>query len=274
MLPAMRRLLLLVALASCKPTESEAPKPSAPVTSVAVTPVKSSEPARPLEVPNGKPIPTPSAAVRETKKVKVDGVDETWTLRWKSPPVEHCMDTTWYTAPCQGVEYGEKGHLELVREREGAPADILSLDPLFSDNSAELPRYTVEKNDPIESVDVAKIKTRPVVSVMKLGDYDHDGRETELVIATGTVAFGHTTGAVVGISKKEPKLHVFKGTDGEYLLLDHLSSWEKVRAAKTSPVSIVTLKCGDHGSDTEDSVLISFGPNGLASKEGPKKKCP
>ncbi len=270
----MRRLLVLVALVSCKPTETEPAKPP-PVSSVAVAPVQSSssEPAKSLEVPNAKPTPTPSVVVRETKKVKVDAVEETWTLRWKSPPVDNCMDIAWYTAPCQAVEYGEKGHLELVREHGSDPPDVLGLDSLFSDNSAELPRYKTEKNDPIDSVDVAKIKARPVVSVMKLGDYDHDGRETEFVIATGTAVFGHTTGAVVGISKKDPKLHVFKAADGTPLLLDHLSSWEKVRTAKTSPVSIVTISCGDHGSTEEDSTIVSFGASGLSTKET-KRKCP
>lgn len=266
----MRRLALLLTLAACNNTTAP-DRPKQPETvkidTTPATSVTTSEPAKPLEVPNATSTPAPNAIVRETKKVKVDNVEETWTLRWKSQPADDCIDNTWYTAPCQGLAYGETGHLELVRERAGTPAEVFNLDPLFPDGKARLARWPTNEKDPFDKdPNVPEIKKRSEVSAMNLGDFDHDGRATEFALFTEPVVMGHVNTVIIGISKSEPKLHVFANDKNEPLILDRKKDWEKVRDAKTSPVTIKTVTCGDHGADQEEDDVVTFGPTGLSIK--------
>ena len=268
----MRSTLLFgLVLVACKSTDAE-PKPDAPKMAD-VKPVMS---ATPLVVASAAPTASalpPSALIRETKKVTIDGVEETWTLRWKSAPKDDCIEDGWYTAPCLGFAYGETGKLELVRERANAPVETLSLDSLFDSNASTLQHWPTDKNDPMTKPDIVAVKKRPAVTIMNLGDFDHDGRATELMLQTNAQAYGHRMMALVGVSKKDPKLHIFTNAQKEPLLVDHATSWEKLRDAKVSPATAVEVSCGDHGSDTEDSVVMSYGPDGISLKRV-SKKCP
>jgi len=211
--------------------------------------------------------------LREEKSVVVDGVTEKWRLEWTKPPVPYCMDQAmWETCACTGFAFGEKGDLDLVRTRPGAADERLHLGPLFEDHDARLRRWSPGKTDSGKQPSMAELSMRPIASVMKVGDYDHDGRATEMVLQVGTSACGHTPSLLVGISKASPKLHAFASTDkpGEPLTLDHPEDWEKLKLKPT--IDVVQLACGDHGAEEETSLhLVADGE--LHAKET-TKKCP
>lgn len=219
-------------------------------------------------------MPLPDAVPREETKVTVDGVVETWRLEWRHPPVPTCMGDDWYTCPCSGFELGEKGDLDLVRERAGAPEERLGLDPFFENGDAILPRWapTDKERKDLKVPTQAELQKRPLVKVMNLGDYDHDGRATEMVLQIGAGPCGHREAAVVGIDRKNPKLHVFASVEApKDLLLLRPSEWEKAKAKL--PQDFVELACGDHGSDEEDTLSLSVDAAGLHAKAS-RKPCP
>src|SRR5262249_7994471 len=72
--------------------------------------------------PGGYVVP----AVWETRAVVVDGVPETWSLVWRKPPTSNSC-TTSLMCPCQGVAWGLRGELDLVRDRPGQPVERLDL---------------------------------------------------------------------------------------------------------------------------------------------------
>ena len=211
--------------------------------------------------------------VRETATLQVDGLTETWTLRWKRPPVDHCIDAGWFSAPCLGFAYGERGSLLLVRTRPGAMDEVLPLDPLFEGNESLLRHWPTDSGDPFEAVDVAAVKRRPPVTILRLGDYDHDGHETEFVLQVATGAFGHRPSVVVGLDARDRHLHAFTDDHGDPLTLDHPSLWEKVKDAKISPVRAVEIACGDHGASEESTAVIAFG-KGPVRITHKSKSCP
>jgi hypothetical protein len=214
----------------------------------------------------------PDAVVRESVTVSVDGVDEAWRLEWRHPPLPECMSDDWYTCPCAGFELGEKGDLDLVRQKPNAPEERLSLDALYEDRDAKLPRWapTQAERDTLAVPSQASLQTRPLVQVMKLGDYDHDGRATEFVLQIAAFPCGHTTSVVVGIDKNNPKLHIFSSVEQpkDWLTLESRSDWEKVRGQL--PVTLVEVSCGDHGADQEEGVQISADAKGLHAEHKTK----
>ena len=262
-------VLVFGALAACGARSWQKSAP-VPISNVPVANLPSPAPAAPAV--SAPPTATP-VLVRETATLQVDGQTETWTLRWTRPPVDHCIDTGWFSAPCLGFAYGERGPLVLVRSRAGAPDDVLPLDSLFDGGESLLPHWPTDGSDPFEAVDVAAVKRRPPVSILRFGDYDHDGQATELVLQVATGAFGHRPAVVVGVDSHDKRLHAFADDHGEPLLLDHPVLWEKVKDAKTSPVTLVEIACGDHGADEEHSAVVTFahGPLRIAHKP---KKCP
>src|ERR1019366_10388723 len=145
---------------------------------------------------------------------------------------------TWETCACAGFAFGEKGDLDLVRSRPGAPDERLALGPLFEDHDARFKRWTPAKSDSGKQPNIADLSMRPIAGAMKIGDYDHDGRATELVLQVGASACGHTPSLVVGISKGNPKLHAFASPDkpSEPLTLDHPEDWDKLKAKPTLDV--------------------------------------
>ena len=204
----------------------------------------------------------------------IDGVAEAWRLEWRRPPIPNCMGEEWYTCPCNGEEFGEKGDLDLVRQRPGEPEDRLGLNALFDDRDAVLPRWapTERERKTLKVPSQADLQTRPLVSLLKFGDYDHDGRATEFLLQVESTPCGHQASVVVGVDRKNPKLHVFSSVEAlkDFLTL-RPSEWEKVKTKL--PQDFVETSCGDHGSDEEDSVTISIDAAGLHA-EPHQKACP
>ncbi len=220
--------------------------------------------------------PTPTA--REERAVTVNGVQEIWQLHWKSAPKAECgaddVDMA-ITCPCQGFAYGEAGDLELVRMRERIAFDRLSLPPLFGESfdagktPAILQRWQPDEKD----FEAARFKDftptarkRPVVQVMQLGDYDHDGSATEFYIQTEALPCGKSYGVVVGVSKLNARLHAF-GTAAAPDKPLHLQKheWEALRKA-TGPVDVPDWECGDHGSPERTVVHLFWTVAGIEGK--------
>ncbi|MGD0523768.1 MAG: hypothetical protein ABSE49_01420 [Polyangiaceae bacterium] len=220
---ALTALLFLapaLAVVACDRTDAT-PKPSA---SSEFAPA----PPAPSLVPSSKPAASASASasadpfaalstgaqVREEATVVVDGVPEKWRLEWAQPPALDCVDAAAFaTCPCAAFAFGEKGELDLVRTRAGAPEERLHLAPLFAGGVARLRRWPVTKADTGKSPDVASLVMRPIEPVMKLVDSDHDGRATEMVLPTSSEPCGHSASVVVGISRSNPVLHVLTPTE-------------------------------------------------------------
>jgi hypothetical protein len=251
-------LLFVVACSKDRPpvpaaVEAEAPPPA---------PVEAAAP------------PEPTAVLREEKTLDVDGVKETWRLEWIRPPVPTCMgDEGLASCPCAPFGFGEVGDLDLVRARPGEPDDRLHLDPLFEDHDAKLRRWapTAAEQKALKAPPIADLQARELAPLMVFGDYDHDGRATEFVLAVAAPACGHVQSVVVGIDKRNPKLHAFGTADkpGEPLVLERTSDWEKVKGKL--PVELTEWTCGDHGAEVETHVTISLDLSGLRATPTSKK---
>jgi hypothetical protein len=215
---------------------------------------------------------TAGPSLREQTEITVDGVKETWRLEWTSPPVPDCVDDAFTSCACAGFAYGEKGDLDLVRTRPGQPDDRLHLGPLFEGGKARLMRWSVGPKPPAKPASMLELSMRPLAHVIKLADYDHDGRATEFVLQVGAQACGHAPSIVVGISKSKPTLHAFATSDkpAEPLELDRRGDWDKL--ASKSPTTVVEVACGDHGADTESSVELSA--DGELHAKAKTRKCP
>lgn len=91
---------------------------------------------------------------------------------------------------CWGFTVAESGPLDLVRSRPNMPDERLALSPLFVANGkhAILQRWKLGAHEPLPD-DLGYLGMfRPAVTVMTLGDYDHDGRSTEFVLQIGASA--------------------------------------------------------------------------------------
>ncbi|HEX7665285.1 MAG TPA: hypothetical protein VF407_12260, partial [Polyangiaceae bacterium] len=119
----------------------------------------------------------------------------------------------------------------------------------------------------------AALQQRPIVKVMNVADYDHDGRATEFTLQVGSTPCGHQASVLVGIDKKNPRLHVFVNsttTKDDWITL-RPSEWEKVK--EKVPQEFVEVACGDHGADEEQRVQVSGGASGLHLTNS-STKCP
>ena len=95
----------------------------------------------------------------ETREVLLDGVKETWSLRWKRPPrFNGCPLEP--SCACFGVEWGLAGALELVRERPGAPVERLDLGAL-REGGAQIPGFLASPLDREERDDHGNL-VRPI----------------------------------------------------------------------------------------------------------------
>jgi hypothetical protein len=266
--------------AACSRSTSSSSSASSSASAPAPLASSASAPASAADV---APVSPPSQAIlREEKKVIVDGVTETWRLEWIRPPVPACMDSTWASCACAGFSFGEKGDLDLVRTRPGAPDERLHLSPLFDDGDARLPRWVVLPEEATQESaarlakkpTVAEIQKRELVPVMKLADYDHDGRATEFVLQIAAYACGHTPSILVGITKTRG-LQAFPAGDkpNEPLTLESAADWEKVKAKL--PLTIASIKCGgpSAGVAEESSIKVVKTDAGLRATEE-KRPCP
>lgn len=226
----------------------------------------------------------PAPLVRERQLVAVGAATETWELRWAAAPSAVCEpNDVSLTCPCTGFAYGEGGDLTLVRIRGKKEIDHLELTPVFERANARQERIAVlqrwEPNYQTDFEASAKddfgevVARRPVVRVMDFLDYDHDGQRSEFYLKTETAPCGKSVGVVVGVSRSNPKLHVF-GTASEptkpLLLQKHI--WQALSGAPGS-VEIVEWPCGDHGADEESAVRLRATKRGI---EGVRREfaCP
>ncbi|MGO9569612.1 MAG: hypothetical protein ACLP5H_18940 [Desulfomonilaceae bacterium] len=219
----------------------------------------------------------PTPVIREEHKVIVDGIEEHWRLEWASPPNPACFPDepdVWSTCPCNGFAFGERGDLVLVRKEPGQEEERFQLTQLFNGefdapgNVGEviLRRWDVDKKDMDESTSpgfASRVRARPVATVMRFGDYDHDGRATEFLLQVGTLPCGKQMSVAIGVSRHTSRLHVFSTVEHpERPLVLQDWEWESLRAAK-APTKVTDWKCGDHGSDVETELELSADEKGI-----------
>ncbi len=211
--------------------------------------------------------------VRDEKPVVVDGVNEVWRLVWKHPPKPACApdDPDSFTCPCAGFAFGEKGELDLIRLRDGVEIERLPLTRLFRDVPTEPPEAVVQRWERQEQDTIAvdalllqrRLQTRPVVSVMNLADYDHDGGTTEFFLQTGAIPCGKRVGVLIGVSANNNHLHVF----GSLLhprkpLYLRKEQWDALRSS-AGPVRVLDVACGDHGATSETEIELQATGEGI-----------
>jgi hypothetical protein len=225
---------------------------------------------------------SPAAAqevLREERTVVVGQDREQWRLVWKSPPKPACMpddglEVVWATCPCAGFAFGERGDLDLVRVSRTTPEDRLSLTPAFDQEivdwgqTAILPRWAVHDDDRESARDspeaqAARIRRRPQLEIMKLRDFDHDGRATEFFVQVEAAPCGKHMGVVFGISKDRPNLHVFASAAHPnaplVLRADH---WEALARSAGSTTRVDWL-CGDHGTSSQEELQLQADARGI-----------
>jgi len=214
--------------------------------------------------------------VREERTVLVDGRTEVWRLVWRKAPQSFCgpEHDTWATCPCSGFEFGEWGTLDLVRLREGIDVERLGLNALFQGEGtpggngiAALPRWTVRNHD-IDQEDspgfAARVRSRPVVEIMHIADFDHDGSATEFFLHTGNQPCGKATGIMVGLSASNRHLHAFGSTNHpKKPLVLQWTEWKALRDSTNGKVEMVDWHCADHGSDGETRIRLQITPQGI-----------
>jgi hypothetical protein len=203
----------------------------------------------------------PEPTIREEQQITVDGVNETWQLRWSAVPKPYCEPAfVALTCPCGGFAYGEAGDLSVIRLRGGVEFDRLRLSPFFSQTDHRpviqrwAPDYVRDGNGGDFQKLARQIRRRPVVPVMHFGDYDHDGNANEFFLQTGVAPCLKSTGVVIGISKTNPRLHAF-GTAAkpQKPLTLQKREWEALLHA-SRPVKVLDWACDDHVS-TEETIL-------------------
>jgi hypothetical protein len=217
----------------------------------------------------------PTPEIREEQTVVVNGVPETWQLKWTKPPKPYCganENSAAITCPCTGFAYGESGDLYLLRLRNGSEIDQLHVTPLFEDQfsrdgtSAIVQRWEFDarKDFNVDEEDTsAMVSKRPTVELMHFADYDHDGNATEFYLQTEALPCGKSYGVVLGISKTNPQLHALgSSTSPDKPLYLQKHEWEALRDA-TGTIDVIDWECGDHGADTQTRLRLSWTPAGI-----------
>ena len=233
----------------------------------------------------------PPGLVREERTVIVNGVREIWRLEWDGPSEIACgadSPSVSLTCPCSGFAYGEQGKLVLIRTLLTGQAEKLDLGPLFVRDEmpgnvvgpAVLqrwpPNYPPKGNDiDIGGADpefMSEAVRRGSTDVMRFADYDHDGMATEFLLQVGTLPCGKHQMVLVGISKRNPHLHVFSSVEAPQTpLMLGAWQWDALLKAK-GPINTVSWPCGDHGSELEWTDEVSA-QDGLLHDVKRSRKC-
>lgn len=214
--------------------------------------------------------------VREQRVVQVNGVNETWKLEWAQLPASACGPddvTVALACPCSGFAYGEAGKLSLIRLRRGAAREMLDLSGFFHTGAIAAPGSlaVLQRWQPIpasahdEDDDwhhasdfnfLARVRSRPPATIMRMADYNHDGRASEFLLQVGAPACGKHVMVLVGVSKYNARLHVFASADApdEPLELD-AETWEAVRRS-ASPVHAIEAGCDQPGAAVESLLTV------------------
>jgi hypothetical protein len=208
--------------------------------------------------------------VREEQKVLVNGISEVWQLEWKSTPKPACGPEDGSSAiscPCSGFAYGESGQLDLVRSTSGRETERLELTPFFDKVFADQDGAIVRRWEPQEKeLDepeadaealLKQVRARPLVTVMRFADYNHDGNSTEFFLQTGVEPCAKVSGIVVGVTPNSPQLHAFRtAAHPDKPLVMHKGEWEALLKS-TGPTEVLDWPCGDHGSEIESDLVLS-----------------
>lgn len=249
-------------------TTAMKPRLLPPIASLLVVAGVASAAELPLSLPDPDSPRDSRPVIREERSVLVDSSSERWALEWLSPPEPVCTPEEdpdgWMTCPCSGFAFGEQGHLALVRHRREQKDETLVLDSFFDAVVAKLGTAVLQRwpvrlgdSDVRSDADAARlVRSRPVVALMTLGDYDHDGHATEFTLKIGNVACGHDEAVVIGVSRQNPALHVF-GTASHPTVPLVLQSedWERLRRS-IAGVTVVEWTCGDHGSEQQTEIRL------------------
>ena len=211
--------------------------------------------------------------IRQHSHVVVDGWAEEWVLKWSGPVKAVCsvLAPAQASCPCTGFAYGEQGQLILERHRAAAVVDTLNLSTLFAeyDNPADegnaaLVRIPHAASDPVDAADDPgtlrafenTLRTRPPVDVMTLADYSQDGMQSSFLLQVGNAPCGKREMTLVGVSRRQPRLHVFSSTGHpERPLVLQDGAWAAVLATG-GHATFTDWTCGDHGSETELEQII------------------
>jgi hypothetical protein len=156
--------------------------------------------------------------------------------------------------------------------RERAVIDRMAITPLFEELFSGTGAVAIVQrweqdfehdSEVINAPDFAqRLAKRPTEQVMHFADYDHDRQATEFYLQTDAHS-GHMWGVVMGISKMNPRLHVF-GTAFHPDQPLHLQQeeWEALRDA-TGPIEVLDWQCGDHGAEEHTTVMLRWTAKGI-----------
>ena len=214
------------------------------------------------------------ASLRERRVVTVGGEKEEWLLKWSGPVKPVCPATKLtqaMTCPCVGFAYGEQGRLVLERKRAGVPVESLNLSSLFGEydtpadpGNAALARIPRHPHDPFDDLGdpemarkfAADLDKRPPIDVMNVMDFSQDGTRAAFLLQVGTEPCGKREMALIGVSRRLPRLHAFVSTaHPERPLLLQDRAWTAL-LAKGGHAKFTDLTCGDHGSESEVEQII------------------
>lgn len=203
--------------------------------------------------------------IRDTVSVRLaGGVVETWSLRWTTPPQPYCAaPVDAICCPCVGFEFAEQGAADIVRERSGVEIDRFSLDMLFHGKVKQpaFPRWSLTPSDRQALVDApddvpAALARRPLSHVLAVADHDGDGTAAEFVVQVDAGPCGHRDAVLVGLGP-HGKLRVYgRNGDPRFPVVLAPEDWKRLLGRRTAKVML--WRCGDHGSDREETLLLRW----------------
>jgi hypothetical protein len=174
--------------------------------------------------------------------------------------------------------------------RPGHPQERLALAPFFKDQGAPaagglavLQRWRPipaaahdEDDDWHHAADfdfLARVQARGATGIMKFGDYNHDGRASEFLLQVGLRPCGRPRMALIGVSRRNPRLHAFASAETpEQPLLLPAESWAALLKG-TKPVQVQEDSCDDPGTEAATSSTVTI-QGGVFHVRRESRPCP
>jgi hypothetical protein len=235
-----------------------------------------------------------ASMTREQKAVVVDGARESWRLQWETQPQPACGPDDLEVAlscQCSGFAYGESGRLALVRMRPGHPQERLELAPFFRDpvspgtapGVAVLQRWRTipaaahdEDDDWHHAADfdfLKRVQARGSTELMKFGDYNHDGHASEFLLQVGVRPCGRPQMVLVGVSRRNPQLHVFATAEmPDQPLALPPAAWSALLKGRKQAL-VEEASCGDPGIDAQVTLTVTV-QRGVFHAQRQSRPCP